>query len=582
MDTHLSSDTSDPARASSRIYVGNLKKHIEREDLQKLFSKYGEIQGISLHKGGFGFVQFKEEKEADAAVKGEGGVFFKGCLLQLRVCSSQDSRRSYRGTSRERDREYSDHDRRHEAGMPRDRSPVHRDYDEREFKRDDRYGGRDERGYGRDDPHRPYPRPEGNGRYGRDGYWSGRDEYGGHHGRDEPPMGYGRDEQPAPRSRMDPVPVPPPFRPETDLRKPNDCEIIVLHRQNRNYAEMVERRLKNLGMQVDLLFLKDEALLSRALEDLTQRGTLFAVVVTDQHEVHGSVTVNILYGVPQEHRNMPLDDSLKLVARHFREQVEAQQAATGGPDRLGPDRELQFLLKLLVDSKYLSIPELDRIIKYLTERRDKQLMLERGESAQQQPRTVSSTAPSANVEPERPKPPEEKPTQQELQQRILSMIGQPTSPTTIVKQAPLPTPVQQQPQPPAPAGDVPTSTYINFDNPSVQKALDNLIHNGSNLLKTLSSANSGASPALGSHQPSKPLSGYGYGDGEAYSGSAPGINSSFGGHVGQQYQPQRPQQPPPMMRGPGAPTAMRHPLMGTQVQRPMMSAGRPGSGVPRY
>lgn len=62
---------------------------------------------------------------------------------------------------------------------------------------------------------------------------------------------------------------------------------------------MVERRLKNLGMQVDLLFLKDEALLSRALEDLTQRGTLFAVVVTNQHELHGSVTVNILYGVPQ-------------------------------------------------------------------------------------------------------------------------------------------------------------------------------------------------------------------------------------------------------------------------------------------
>ncbi|KAK8782048.1 hypothetical protein V5799_016613 [Amblyomma americanum] len=285
---------------------------------------------------------------------------------KLRVCSSQDVRRSYRGSSRERDREFSDHDRRHEANMPRDRSPVHRDYDEREFKRDDRpppskaydrspprrgddyssdrrfgrdegrygrdappyggrgddylrggqggpspreshsrysredrYGGRDERGYGRDDPPRPYPRPEGNGRYGRDGYWGGRDDYS-HLGRDEPPMGYGRDEpHPPPRVRMEAVPVPPPFRPEANLRKPNDCEIIVLHRQNRNYAEMVERRLKNLGMQVDLLFLKDEALLSRALEDLTQRGTLFAVVVTDQHEVHGSVTVNILYGVPQ-------------------------------------------------------------------------------------------------------------------------------------------------------------------------------------------------------------------------------------------------------------------------------------------
>ncbi|XP_075740918.1 nuclear receptor coactivator 5 isoform X3 [Rhipicephalus microplus] len=527
--------------------------------------------------------------------------------------------------------------------MQRDRSPVHRDYDEREYKRDDRapigkpydrspprrgddyssdrrfgrdegrhgrdappfrgddysrggpsagpppqrdrynredrYGGRDERGYGRDDPHRPYPRPEGNGRFGRDGYWGGRDEFSGHHGRDEPPLSFGRDEQPPPRSRMDPVAGPPPFRPEADLRKPNDCEIIVLHRENRNYAEMVERRLKNLGMQVDLLFLKDQALLSRALEDLTQRGTLFAVVVTDQHEVHGSVTVNILYGVPQEHRNMPLDDSLKLVARHFREQVEAQKAAAGGPDHLGPDRELQFLLKLLVDSKYLSIPELDRIIKYLTERRDKQLMLERGESAQQQPRTVSSLVPSGNIEPERRKPPEEdKPTQQELQQRILSMIGQPgpTSPTTIVKQAPLPTLAQQQPQQPAPAtaGDVSASTYINFDNPSVQKALDNLIHNGSNLLKTLSNANSGASSALGSQQPTKSLSGYGYGNSEAYGGNASGINMSFGGPAGQQYQQ-------PMQRGTGAAPAMRHPLMGTQVERPIMS-GRSGSGNSRY
>lgn len=87
---------------------------------------------------------------------------------------------------------------------------------------------------------------------------------------------------------------------------------------------------------------------------------------------------------------MPLDDALKLAARHFREQLEAQQAASGGPDSLGPDRELQFLLKLLVDAKYLSIPELDRILKYLTERRDKQLLLERGESAQQQPRTVGT------------------------------------------------------------------------------------------------------------------------------------------------------------------------------------------------
>lgn len=91
-----------------------------------------------------------------------------------------------------------------------------------------------------------------------------------------------------------------------------------------------------------------------------------------------------------EHRNMPLDDALKLMARQFREQMEAQSAASG--DDVQPDRELQFLLKLLVDGKYLSIPELDRVIKCVTDRRDKQLLLERVESAQQQPRTVGGAS----------------------------------------------------------------------------------------------------------------------------------------------------------------------------------------------
>uniref|UniRef100_A0A2R5L602 Putative nuclear receptor coactivator 5 strongylocentrotus purpuratus n=3 Tax=Ornithodoros turicata TaxID=34597 RepID=A0A2R5L602_9ACAR len=649
MDSHVSNDTSDPAKATSRIYVGNLKKHILREDLEKLFTKYGSIQGISLHKGGFGFVQFKTEEEAEAAVKGEGGIFFKGCLLQLRVCSPQDPRHPGRSSSRERDRDYSSHDRRQDMDMGRDRSPIRRgdSYDDRgrDYKRDDRpplgkpfdrsppprrgeesfhdrrfgrddmrgYGGRDgpPPSFGRDDVGRPptgpprdfgrfsaredrFGGPDG-GRYGRDdpppgrfgrddvgGRYGGRDDYWGGGGRDDYPRGnsdmrYGRDDPPGGPGYSDLPsrggPLGPPFRPEppTELRKPNDCEIIVLQRQNRNYAEMVERRLKNLGLQVDLLFLKDEALLSRALEDLTQQGTLFAAVVTEQHEVHGSVTINILYGVPQEHRNMPLDDALKLVSRNFREHMENRRA--GNQDE--PDRELQFLFKLLLDGKYLSVPELDRIIQYLTERRDKQLLQERGEPV---PQRV-----------ERPKPEEEKPSQQELQQRILSMIGQPgpvsplASQASAIVQAQTPAaaaaavaaavpallqPPQQQANPEPTA-----STYINFDNPSVQKALDNLIHNGSSLLKTLSSANpqggtSHGQAETGTYQEGDP--GFtGYGDG--FRGGARGINSGYSGQqqVGMGNDSNR--------AGPNRGTPMRHPLLGTQVPRPL---GRPGP--PRY
>lgn len=285
---------------------------------------------------------------------------------------------------------------------------------------------------------------------------------------------------------------------------------------------------------------------------------------------------------------MPLDDALKLMAREFREQIEAQEAGTD--DNVQPDRELQFLLKLLVDGKYLSIPELDRILKYVTDRRDKQLLLERVESAQQQPRTVGGASSAPTETAERPMlvaPLEqEKPSQQELQQRILSMIGQPapTSPTAVVQQ-----PLAQQG---APTVDSSASTYINFDNPSVQRALDNLIHNGSNLLKTLSTANStGAFSALVMQQPGNPTPSYGYGDEDSYGGNAPEINSGYG-HPQQQQYSQHSQQAPaqqsaaqrlPQGGQGGQGGGMRHPLLGTEVQRPMPPANRPGpAGMARY
>lgn len=64
----------------------------------------------------------------------------------------------------------------------------------------------------------------------------------------------------------------------------------------REYAEFIERRLKKLGLSVDLLFPNEEVPLNRVLANIASRGTLYAVVVTQLSEEHRSVTINILYG----------------------------------------------------------------------------------------------------------------------------------------------------------------------------------------------------------------------------------------------------------------------------------------------
>ena len=66
----------------------------------------------------------------------------------------------------------------------------------------------------------------------------------------------------------------------------------------RGYAEMVERRLKSVGLVVELHFHGTQPI-SELLDDVARRGVLYAIVITSQHEVHRSVTVNILHGTPQ-------------------------------------------------------------------------------------------------------------------------------------------------------------------------------------------------------------------------------------------------------------------------------------------
>ncbi|XP_049637096.1 nuclear receptor coactivator 5 isoform X3 [Suncus etruscus] len=181
-----------------------------------------------------------------------------------------------------------------------------------------------------------------------------------------------------------------------DAERPVDCSVIVVNKQTKDYAESVGRKVRDLGMVVDLIFLNTEVSLSQALEDVSRGGSPFAIVITQQHQIHRSCTVNIMFGTPQEHRNMPQADAMVLVARNYeryknecrekeREEIAREAAKMadeailqerehGGPEeglRGGHPPAMQSLINLLADNRYLTAEETDKIINYLRERKER-------------------------------------------------------------------------------------------------------------------------------------------------------------------------------------------------------------------
>eukprot|EP00099_Drosophila_melanogaster_P008782 NP_001261502.1 neosin, isoform B [Drosophila melanogaster] len=191
----------------------------------------------------------------------------------------------------------------------------------------------------------------------------------------------------------------------------NDCEIIVQNRENTKYAEYIEERLKNSSLRVDVLFPNEDVLLGKVLANISSRGCLYAVLVTPQHEEHNSITVNILYGVPAEHRNMPLEDAITLISTDFR--LKKQRDAVVLPpstsihkgQRRHP-QEMQGLLERLADNHPLTASQYEVILKYLEGEREEQLKREVGEANA----LAKLKAPDPEIE---------------LQKKILSIMNKP-------------------------------------------------------------------------------------------------------------------------------------------------------------
>ncbi|KAJ0068667.1 hypothetical protein NL108_010343, partial [Boleophthalmus pectinirostris] len=315
---------------------------------------------VSLLRG-FGFVQFDRVEDAEAAKAGHKGRIFKGYKIDVNMAVERRNQKAQAQQSPPRS-SYGAREPR-----PRSRSPNY----SREVREP-----RD----GRDARDSRSSRDSYRGSESRDRrkyiYVTCRDEYDRHY-RTGPGDDYFRRKEEAFRDFRDPrngrlcaAVTDEHMRPEErrrnelyrqyyeelqrrqDSERPVDCSVIVVNKaQNREYAETVGRKVRDLGMVVDLIFLNTEVSLTQALEDVERSRTPFAIIITQQHQVHRSCTVNILFGTPQEHRNMPMQDAMMLIAHNFgtykvesrdkeREEI-ARKAAKMADDVLlrEPDRE---------------------------------------------------------------------------------------------------------------------------------------------------------------------------------------------------------------------------------------------------
>ena len=63
----------------SKLYVGNLSFSVSNEQLEQLFSEYGEIKQINIIEGkGFGFVEMADVSDAERAKEALDGTEFEG------------------------------------------------------------------------------------------------------------------------------------------------------------------------------------------------------------------------------------------------------------------------------------------------------------------------------------------------------------------------------------------------------------------------------------------------------------------------------------------------------------------------
>jgi len=83
-----------------RIYVGNLSRDVNDEELKEAFTGFGKVDSVNIIKDrfnnvskGFAFVEMSVQAEAQAAIAGLHGKDMKGRSMDVNEARPQENRR---------------------------------------------------------------------------------------------------------------------------------------------------------------------------------------------------------------------------------------------------------------------------------------------------------------------------------------------------------------------------------------------------------------------------------------------------------------------------------------------------------
>jgi RNA recognition motif-containing protein len=89
------------------IYVGNLLREANEDDLRQAFEAFGQVTSVKIitdkYSGdsrGFGFVEMPNHQEAKAAISGLEGKDLKGRTLKVNEARPREDRRGGSGDKR--------------------------------------------------------------------------------------------------------------------------------------------------------------------------------------------------------------------------------------------------------------------------------------------------------------------------------------------------------------------------------------------------------------------------------------------------------------------------------------------------
>ena len=112
-----------------------------------------------------------------------------------------------------------------------------------------------------------------------------------------------------------------------------------------------------MGLAVDVLFPNPDVPIGRVLGSIASRGVKYGACVGPESQADLTITLNVLQGEQEEHRNMPLDDAMAFVSRSLSAQVIEKTSKSPKKGANHHPENILSILGFLHDNRPLSVVE---------------------------------------------------------------------------------------------------------------------------------------------------------------------------------------------------------------------------------